>query len=531
MNRILQALVLVTSLSAGCQPRNTQSDIAGSSLYKETDQNLLKLPDGSIVYINHSGNAYALNQVKDGQSMPISTFSHPVFFPFLYNGETAWLTDSCGNELYTSSKANFNRISGNTIDRIYTSNTGRYLIYKKTDEGVFLFDQQTQCETLLEQLTNEFTHLAFDPTDSIASYKDGDDLFILHLPSAITGKLAVPLSGEKFNPCPFAGKIYFACRDTAQFTAIYSCDLSSSEISKVHQTSNELRLPTVTDTSLYFIEIINSQYLLRRKSLTSGKVDQITDRGVVYTYIPGEKQVYYSYADINSTKSLYSYRLDTRTSVPIDSITLFPDLEAKPYVITPGDTVHYQISSNKAISRPGTILFIHPGLHGDYSPRFEPLLYHLANAGYLIICPNYPGSKGYGYDYEHQNPEAAVEMLSKMAQQIRSQTSKPLYLLTSSSGNILAERLLNMEKCQFTAAVSLFGIPGAAPTPKVPVLYLLGENDQQINYGRRKEQLSTAAKKHPISIYSYPCEGHWFRDNASLQDASERIVNHFKRQD
>ncbi|MCA1644977.1 MAG: alpha/beta fold hydrolase, partial [Chloroflexi bacterium] len=50
---------------------------------------------------------------------------------------------------------------------------------------------------------------------------------------------------------------------------------------------------------------------------------------------------------------------------------------------------------------PPCVVFVHGGPEGQYRPTFQPLVQHLASAGFAVLAPNVRGSSGYGRQYVH----------------------------------------------------------------------------------------------------------------------------------
>jgi dipeptidyl aminopeptidase/acylaminoacyl peptidase len=46
-------------------------------------------------------------------------------------------------------------------------------------------------------------------------------------------------------------------------------------------------------------------------------------------------------------------------------------------------------------------VLVHGGPEGQYRPTFQPLVAHLASAGFAVLAPNVRGSSGYGKTYVH----------------------------------------------------------------------------------------------------------------------------------
>jgi dipeptidyl aminopeptidase/acylaminoacyl peptidase len=58
-------------------------------------------------------------------------------------------------------------------------------------------------------------------------------------------------------------------------------------------------------------------------------------------------------------------------------------------------------AASGAPTRPPCIVFVHGGPEGQYRPTFQPMVQHLASAGFAVLAPNVRGSSGYGRDYMH----------------------------------------------------------------------------------------------------------------------------------
>jgi dipeptidyl aminopeptidase/acylaminoacyl peptidase len=53
------------------------------------------------------------------------------------------------------------------------------------------------------------------------------------------------------------------------------------------------------------------------------------------------------------------------------------------------------------VKDPPCVVFVHGGPEGQYRPTFQPLVSHLASAGFAVLAPNVRGSSGYGKTYVH----------------------------------------------------------------------------------------------------------------------------------
>jgi dipeptidyl aminopeptidase/acylaminoacyl peptidase len=61
----------------------------------------------------------------------------------------------------------------------------------------------------------------------------------------------------------------------------------------------------------------------------------------------------------------------------------------------------YYPAAGSATTHPPCVVFVHGGPEGQYRPTFQPLVQHLASAGFAVLAPNVRGSSGYGHAYSH----------------------------------------------------------------------------------------------------------------------------------
>ena len=47
------------------------------------------------------------------------------------------------------------------------------------------------------------------------------------------------------------------------------------------------------------------------------------------------------------------------------------------------------------------VVMIHGGPNWHYSAEWNPIMAHLASRGYVVLCPNYRGSTGYGREWQY----------------------------------------------------------------------------------------------------------------------------------
>lgn len=77
-----------------------------------------------------------------------------------------------------------------------------------------------------------------------------------------------------------------------------------------------------------------------------------------------------------------------------------------PYESFDGKTIHTLVLRPR-VARLGTpppaVVYVHGGPNGQTLASFEPLLHVLAEAGFVVLAPNYRGSTGYGKAFEDAN--------------------------------------------------------------------------------------------------------------------------------
>lgn len=261
-------------------------------------------------------------------------------------------------------------------------------------------------------------------------------------------------------------------------------------------------MPKFNGTYLYYVESIRNQYILKRTDFSN--TVKITKRGVVYNYdfiAPGKVGIIYSDFITPRTWDIHTNSLNLQIGF------------------------HLLTSSILKMRRASIILNFHPGLHSDFSPRWDSTLIALLSHGYIIVSPNYPMSKGYGKTYNTASFNDAVSDMISWKNFVKKQyNGLPLYYLAASSGNLLMEECLETDQEGVAKAVSLFGLfRRTSYSFTVPVLYVLGKNDPKVNYVLRKFSLNSTNKTN-ISVIEYEDEGHWFRKRENLKDALSKLL-------
>ncbi|MEO8029107.1 MAG: S9 family peptidase, partial [Bryobacteraceae bacterium] len=219
----------------------------------------------------------------------------------------------------------------------------------------------------------------------------------------------------------------------------------------------------------------------------------------------------------------------------------------------------------KAGVRYPAVLWIHGGPEGQDTFRFNPWANYLAQAGYLVLEPNYRGSNGYGEKFRNLNVEdsGGLEMddVAAGAQYLVAQglaDSKRLAIAGGSHGGTMVGYAVTKYPDLFQAAIELYGVVDRATfiertnrnsavrwmmkmggTPaekpavyakanilldvakiKTPLLIMHGEGDPQVPpYESAQFVRELKAHGKVFFYYTYPNEGHGFTQREHRKDA------------
>ena len=539
---ILLALVLLLitifwfkqkgSLNVKCDPFVQVIDIP-----IEISDRYLILENGKIVFSVNDSNGFFLKTYFNGNIEELMPHKKNLFNPTLIAGEISALKDFYGNEEFkTTSDKLHEYIGANTIRHIFSFRLGYLvLIQLANDQNLYLIDLNSKSKKSILRITQRLNGISFcdNKNSFIISYDDKFILFDILTDSIVN--LADNLGGEKLNPYIYNDYVYFANNNLSEFYQIFRIDLndpSRFDAKPFFKQEHDLRIPKAIDNFLYFIEIINSEYILKRLNFHTLEIENITQRGVVYSYdFLKDGQIVMVYSDLTTPKSLMIFNENDRSFVNITGSSVNQDITSV-FVKSQKNNSSAYILQRADTEIRGVILFIRPGIHSDFSPRWDDILMNLCNNGYIILAPNYPMSTGYGKSFQNATFRQAMEDLIEWKKFLhRQHKGIPLFCLSMSSGNIFMEELLLQRGNRIQAAVSLFGIPVRLNKRSfsIPTLYILGENDPRVNFHSRYTILRENQENHStISIISYPNEGHWFRNKNNKQDAIHEIIRHFK---
>lgn len=494
------------------------------------DTKYLIAPDSSLVFSIDSGSVFKMYRYKNNKIESVYSELDNVFSPFFYEGHVAALQDNCGSEDYHITD---NKLSGlfhnKSVNDIYSSPKGNAIVIRFKDENtVYTFDTKTNTINALFNVSERLHSVVFseDGNNVLISYDE--HLICYNFPRKTTKELAPDIKSTKYNPYWSKNIVLFASNHESEYFRIYKIDLKSKMRvpQLVHSSEHDLRLPKVKGNILYFVEIDNNQYLLKSKNLFNSEIEVISNRGVVYNYdFTNNHKIIAFYSSINRPNSIFEYDTISKSQRFICgcSLGVGGSFEFVQKTDSLSSAYIYKPEANCRIK--GVILFIHPGLHSDFSPRWDAVLNSLTELGFIIVAPNYPMSFGYGKIFSQKDYSVAVNDIIKWKNILVKRFSKyQISMLTASSGNLLMESCLVRDFCGVSHCVSLFGMSVNASTPPVPSLFILGKNDPYIDYSIRSVYLANCPY---TKLCIYDDEGHWFRKTDNLKDCIQKVAGFF----
>lgn len=510
---------------------------SSSELYtndEEIDSRILITSKNTVVFASNSLGVFKLFEYDNEIINPLAHSMTSVSNPFLFEKRVVGLIDNNGDENFISTDSKLNSLLNfQPISFIKSFNDGFLVVVKlKNDRNIYLLNIVKGTKNIVQRNVDIVHEVCFSKSNNHLVINYDGELVYFNLNNGQFRRLSKNTGEDNMTPYIYGTDVYFSNNDKSDFFQIYKVNLndSFSRVSLIYTANHDLRMPKFNGKELFFIEILNNEYLLKKLNLENSDLEMITERGVIYMYdFLKNGDLIFSYSDFFTPRSLFKYSYLERTIKALTGRKIKTDLSLEFISKTEDKSPAYIISPTKE-SVKGVILFIHPGLHSDFSPRWDILLMNLSKNGYLIVCPNYPMSSGWGKKYNNASYTEAILDLERWKTNLLERfKNSPLYYVSSSSGNILMEKaLLNSDK-KVVASVSLFGVPNLKyPDPTVPSLYLLGKNDPIVDFEDRIRNLGLSGTYNKfISVTSYSDEGHWFRNKKNVRHAVNKILNHF----
>ena len=508
----------------------------------ETDADFLLPKDSSVVFSVSTQTGFRLMKCRDSSCKVADSSGRDSFHPFQFKKRTACLQDMDGNEDFQPTDTVLSRLLNyKAIEKVYSFKNGDLLIVKCKDENnLYLIacpEKSNREEVRILCTINETLNGVVYDKKRRKIIVSHDNVFEeVYIDDFRKRQFDGTLSGEKLNLSLFENDIYFVSDAHSDFSYIYRLNHTDGKkaVELVLCENHDLRMPKVYGHTLYYIEVVDNNYLLKSVGLRDHVKKEITSTGVVYNYdFSYDHQLIYSYSDLNTPRTI---RIHRDNGMPDgDILHRDPIADSITYRLLKRDSLsskaYYLHAGNQGIAK-GIILFIHPGLHSDFSPRWDAFIHNLCLTGYDVLAPNYPMSAGFGKAFSSRAFSDAVDDLTSWTSWLSATYHVPIYYLSYSSGNLLMEAvLLHADKAVYAAA-SLFGIPGIGidhARISTPTLYILGKNDPYIDYRQRMEELDHARLHSPLFIKSLEGEGHWIRRFDNMKTGLEMTLQLFEK--
>lgn len=494
------------------------------------DTKYLITPDSSLVFSIDSGSAFRMYKYKSNKIESLFPGLENVFSPFIYDGHIAALKDDLGNEDYHVTDKRLSALFSNkSVKDIYSSSRGNHFVVRfKSDNAVYVFNTKANTIIPLFNVSDRLHSVTFSEDGNNALISYDNHLICYSFPERTAKELAADIKSTKYNPCWSKNTVLFASNHESEFYRIYKIDLKSKIRTPklVHSSDHDLRLPKLKGSNLYIVEIINNQYLLKSKNLITSNIEVITNSGVVYNYdFIGDHKIIAFYSSFNRPNSVFEYDVISKSKRFICGSDLKVSGSFEFVQKTDSLSSAYIYKPKAGCWVKGVIIFIHPGLHSDFSPRWDAILNSLTELGFIIVAPNYPMSFGYGKTFSQKDYSMAVNDIIKWKNTIsKCYHGYQISMLTASSGNMLMESCMERDYSGISHCASLFGMSGNVSTPCVPSLFILGKNDPFIDCSIRSAFLANCPD---TKLYIYDDEGHWFRKTDNLKDCIQKVNGFF----
>lgn len=529
MKLALPFILLITGCSNEDTNLKRSMPIREIRSYDEVNEFIVGQDDEVVFSGNHKDKP-SLYKIKDDSIICIVDTGNYVFKPFNFQGSYTGLADDNGNEEFKVLNKNLSlMLDGKSVDNIYTFDNGSFGVVKfKNSMDVYFLDFINKRQIFLFK-ANKLHSVVFSKKNNfiIASY-DSTIIKIDISNSFYISEIGLNISEEKLNLSIQDDEIFFVNNSNSNFYQIYSINLRHNTNARLLLRSDyDLRMPKVNNSQLYFIEIKNSEYLLKSVGLVNKKYKYITKNGVVYNYeFRGKDNLVFTYTNFITPRSLMTYKISSGSIKRLFGSEIDLNLKCNLVKRKNNKSCAFIYSPSKKAVIQGVILNFRPGVHSDFSPRWDLTLMSLCHNGYIIMSPNYPMSTGYGKFFTNKGVRDAVSDIEFWKKYIEKNfNTVPIYFLSSSFGNVIMESYLLQGGNGPRAASTLFGIPNPNYKPSIPTLYILGRNDSRFNYDR--ESWLKLQKNRNISINAFDSEGHGFQNGKNERSAIETIIHHF----
>ena len=234
----------------------------------------------------------------------------------------------------------------------------------------------------------------------------------------------------------------------------------------------------------------------------------------------------------------------------------------------------FQPLKTRGIQSHAALIWVHGGVHGDLSPNYWPFLKQACDRGYVVICPEYRGSTGYGkahydaIDYGGKEIEDCTSCIHWMRGHLPHVDTSRVGIIGFSHGGLIALHAAFRQPKDFKAAVAIVPVTnlffrlaqkgpgyqksyaeqegiGGLPHEKrsiymqrsplyhvdklkVPLLVHVAKNDQDVTFAETEMLIHALKVKKPnlaeTRVYDEPPGGHQFNRLADKKDPTQPML-------
>ena len=537
MRHISLILIATSIIFSGCNTTNIH--LYDFSNIRETDNSFIISPSANILFSQSYGDNYQIfsyhipSQNFDILPQPKSNNKSPFFF----NNEIYYLTEvQRSEENYKLTDEKLSGIVNNrSINEIVSSKSGNTVLIKfKDNDSLFILNSRDHLSLkFIYTLEEDLNAAEISEEYNVVVISSGNKLLNISLSDSSVFEVGKNWNCKKLNPFIYKDSVYFASYGTADNYQIYCTSLRNSSESPVlvlQTRGYDLRLPKKNQSHLSFIEIQNSNYLLKYFDTATNQLVTVNEAGVVYNYEFYNGQIFYVYSDLITPRGLKRFDLKTKKNIDITcqkfELNVIMNMLSKDSTEPPA----YIFSTFQKQASKGIILYFHPGRRGrgyDFSPRWDNMILPFCLNGFTILCPNFPMSTGYGKMYESQSFDSSVNYMAKWVDYVHIKYPEhPIYLYGSSSGCVLMEACLLKVSDKVTGAISAFGLSYSSYFPdKTPLCFVLGKKDLIVPFDQRLKMLEQLNSKGNMTIVSLDAVGHWIQRPENFVRYYEQVLS------
>jgi dipeptidyl aminopeptidase/acylaminoacyl peptidase len=455
---------------------------------------------------------------------------------------------------------------------------------------------------VMELATRRTRKLTHDPTDVLAprwsrdgrtlvatATPDGQrgELVVIDVESGAQRRIAPPVASGIAWPAGFlpSGALVALATNPEGFTQLATVDLVSGEFAFAGAGDHDVESAEVTrDGSVLFARNVRGESevalltpeLRSEPSLLRGGVvrDLAVDKEGASRVVVLEESLHPPEVLVLRDEKIAKVVPGEAAGVPFEELA-----EAERLEVTGSDGLRFDAfvwrpRVPRLGSPPPAVVWPHGGPDSQTRAEFSPTFQALAEAGFVVVAPNYRGSSGYGRAFLDANNRDwgggdLADLLASVDTLAAAGAIDParVGIAGGSYGGYLTLRAITAAPDRFHAAVDMYGMPDlvfdyrltedrfgtwyetemgtpethaalfrdrspihALDRVRAPLLVLQGANDT--NVPRAESDLVVEALRrrgHAVEYHVYENEGHGFMRRETRVDALERMVAFFVR--